>query len=582
MHLAIFLTRLGDMPKVVWKYDVSVSHCNFSWQTPTPDPTAPPRKEKARHTTERCIVGNSRRDFLGQSAGLVAALALPEIGRAATAGGTLTVGSQNMRTLNPAIQPGNATGLPGTQLFAGLVLLDDKFQPQPYLAQRWEVSQDGLEYRFHLVENAVFHDGRPVTANDVAFSVQTVKAAHPFMSVVYGAVLDTAKALDTRTVAIRLKKPFGGLFGALTPALTPILPEHVYGSGGPIQSHPANAKPVGSGPYKLVGWKPNESLVLERHAQYFRQAPYYDRLAFKLSEDTLAHAISIERGTLDFLPFSFLRVNDLQRMMGNPDLVVTRKGYEALGPVIYLDINMREAPLSDLRVRQAIAHAIDKDFITKALHRGMSRRLDGPLHSGSPYFDAAALTRYDYDLKQANQLLDAAGLPRKEGDIRVQLTLDVPTFEPDSTQLVADYLKTQLRKIGLDIVLRRSTDLADWASRVGQWNYQLTMNSTWNWSDPVIGVNRNFLSTNIKKQIWTNTEGYVNPKVDELLNQAATEADQGKRKALYSEFQKLVTADLPFVWTNEGIYITVYRKTLRDVPSGVFGALAPLDTIRPA
>jgi len=529
-------------------------------------------------------MGNSRRHFLGRSAGLVATLALPGAGRAATAetvGGTLMVGSQNMRTLNPAIQPGNATGLPGTQLFAGLVLLDAAFQPQPYLAQRWDVSPDGLEYRFHLVDNAVFHDGRPVTAGDVAFSLRTVQSAHPFMSVVYGAILDSVQAPDAHTVTIRLKKPFGGLFGALTPALTPIMPEHVYGSG-PIQSHPANARPVGSGPYKLVSWKPNESLVLERHGQYFRQAPYYERLAFQLSEDTLAHAISIERGTLDYLPFSFLRVNDLKRMMDNPELVVTRKGYEAMGPVIYLDINQRAAPLNDLRVRQAIAHAIDKDFITRVLHRGMSKRLDGPLHSGSPYFDESALVRYEFDLKKANQLMDAAGLPAASGGIRVPLTLDVPTFEPDSTQLVADYLKTQLRKIGIDIVLRRSTDLADWASRVGQWNYQLTMNSSWNWSDPVIGVNRNFLSSNIKKQIWTNTEGYVNPKVDELLTQAATEGDPMRRKALYSEFQKLVTADLPFVWTNEGIYTTVYRKTLRDVPEGVFGPLAPLDAIRPA
>ncbi|WP_315926716.1 ABC transporter substrate-binding protein [Mesorhizobium sp. SP-1A] len=525
----------------------------------------------------------SRRSFLAQAAGLATALTLQKMASAqAATGGVLNIGSQSMRTLNPAIQPGNATGVPGTQLFAGLVQLDRAFAPVPYLAKSWEVSKDGLEYRFNLVDNAVFHDGKPIKASDVVFSLETVKASHPLMSVTYGAILESVKALDDHTISIRVKKPFVGLFGLLTPALTPIMPEHVFGkNAGAIQTNPANNAPIGSGPYKFVEWRQGEHLILERHAEFFRSGqPHFDRLVFKLIEDSLTKALSMEKGDIDYLPFSFLRVNDLKRLSENEALVVTSKGYEALGPVNYLELNLREAPFNDIRVRQAIAHAIDKDFISKTLHKGMSRPLDGPLHSGSAYFARDALTRYPFDLNKANQLLDEAGLVRKSGDIRIQLTLDVPTFEPDSMQLVADYLKSQLRRVGIDVQIRKSTDLADWSSKVGQWNYQMTMNSTWNWSDPVVGVNRSFLSSNIKKQTWTNTEGYSNPKVDELLTKAATENDPARRKEMYAEFQKIVSEDLAFIWTNEGIYTTVYNKKLANVSLSVFGALAPFDEIR--
>ncbi|MFP5406202.1 MAG: ABC transporter substrate-binding protein, partial [Gammaproteobacteria bacterium] len=405
--------------------------------------------------------------------------------------------------------------------------------------------------------------------------------SHPLMSVTYGAVLESARALDQLTVEVRLKHPFQGLLGALTPVLTPIIPRHVYGpANGPIQSNPANAKPVGSGPFKFVEWRTGEHVILERNPAFFRpNRPFLDRIELKIAEDSLTRTLMLEGGKTDYLPFSFLRVADLARLSTNPDLVISRSGYEALGPVCYLEMNLREPPLNDLRVRRALAHAIDKDFIVKTLHRNLSKRLDGPLHSGNQYFDTGAVTVYEHDLKKANELLDEAGYGVGSNGTRFPLTLDVPTFEPDSTGLVGEYIRSQLRRVGIDIVLRASTDLADWSNKIGKWDYQLTMNSTWNWSDPLIGVHRLFISNNIKKQAWSNTEGYRNPRVDDLLARAAIEVDPGRRKELYSEFQEIVTTDLPVIWTNEGIYITLHNKRVQNVPHGVFGSLAPFDEI---
>ncbi|MGB6009282.1 ABC transporter substrate-binding protein [Castellaniella sp.] len=529
---------------------------------------------------------SSRRRFISQAAGLAATATLPGLGLYAqnaprAAQRQLTIGCQNPRTLNPAVQSGNVTGMPGAQLFAGLVLMDGDFKPVPYLAKSWDVSDDGKRYRFSLVDNAGFHDGRPVTANDVVFSLRAVKENHPLMSVTYKAILDTVTAPDRHTVEIRLKRPFTGLFSLLTPPLTPILPEHIYGDhAGPLRQNPANDKPIGSGPYQFIEWERSHQLRMTRAKDFFRGTPYFEQLVFSLAEDSLSKSLMLEKGEIDYLPFSFLRVADLVRLKSNESLVVTPKGYEAIGPINYVEFNLRAKPLDDIRVRQAIAHAIDKNFITQRLHRGMSKPLDGPFHSKNAYFDEKSLVVYDYDLDKAKRLLDEAGLKPNAQGVRASLTLDVPTFEPDSTVLVADYLKPQLRKIGLDIVLRKSTDFADWARRIGAWEYQLTMNSTFNWSDPAVGVDRSFLSSNIQHQVWTNTEGYANDKVDAWLAQAASEADFGARKAIYSQFQRQVTSDLPFAWTNEGIYMTVYNKKLTHLPMGVFGGLSPYDQIR--
>jgi len=527
----------------------------------------------------------TRRAFFAQSAGAAAFIALPGLTHkvyAQVQGRDLVIGSQSMPTLNPAIQSGNATGTPGSQIFAGLVLLDEKFEPRPYLAKSWAISDDGLEYRFTLVDGATFHDGKPIKASDVAFSIKTVAANHPLMSVTYASILDSVSAESDSVVLVKLKAPFTGLFGLLTPVLTPILPEHVFGADkGPIRENPANNAPVGSGPYAFGDWSQGEHVILTRYDGFFGEKPIYDRVVFRLTEDALTRALMLEKGEIDYNPFSYIRVNDLKRLEKNDNLSVTLDGYAAIGPINYLELNLRIEPFSDLRVRRAIAHAIDKNFISNVLHQGLSTPLHGPFHSASSFYDKASVTVYETDLDKANALLDEAGLPANSDGIRGTYTLDVPTFEPDSQALVAEYLKSQLKKIGFDIQIRKSSDLADWMTKIGAWDYQMTMNSTFNWSDPTVGVHRSFLTSNIKKRAWTNTQAYSNPDVDELLRLAAIEPDIKKRKEIYGKFQKIVTDELAYIWTNEGLYTTVYSNGLKDIPLGAFGALAPFNTIAP-
>jgi len=302
---------------------------------------------------------------------------------------------------------------------------------------------------------------------------------------------------------------------------------------------------------------------------------------FRFIKDPTTATLGIERGEIDYLPFAPVRVRDIVRLEGNSKVKVTRRGYEALGPTNYLEFNHRVAPLDDKRVRQAIAYSIDRDFIVKSLQVGLSKRLDGPFHHSSPFFDDSALKKYPLDLERANALLDEAGHKRGADGMRFSLTLDwLPDVHPDSQGTVAQYLRTQFKKVGIDIQLRQSPDFPTWARRVSNWEHQLSMNAIWIYPDPVIGMHRAFLCSNQKKGvIWSNTEGYCNERVDALLQQAASETNLQKRKALYSEVQKILSEDLPFTWTNEEPLHTLYSARIGNVPQSVWGPLQPMDKV---
>ncbi len=184
-------------------------------------------------------------------------------------------------------------------------------------------------------------------------------------------------------------------------------------------------------------------------------------------------------------------------------------------------------------MRQAISYAVDRDFITKALHRGVSTPQRGPIIESSPFFDADASPAYDVDLDKAKALMTEAGF----GD-GMELTVDYIPGPAEQQKSIAEYLKSQLAKIGIDVTVRAAPDFPTWAGRVGGHDFELTMDVVFNWGDPVIGVHRTYLTDNIRQGvIWSNTQSYSNARVDEILAQAAIEGDFDKRKALYSEFQ---------------------------------------------
>lgn len=491
-------------------------------------------------------------------------------------GGTLVWGTtQNPRHLNPAVQSGIATMMPGTQIFASPLQFDDKWNPKPYLAESWSLQDDGKSLLLRLVPNAKFHDGVPITSADVAFSIMTIKANHPFKSM-FEAV-ERVDTPDARTAIIRMSKPNPAILLAMSPPLCPIIPEHIYGKVPDIKTTPLNSTGVvGSGAYKLVEFKSGDHITLERNPDFFiKGMPKFDRIVIRIFKDGNALAIALENGEVNYVPF-WSDLSVLQRLKSNPRLAITDKGGEAIGPLNWLAFNTAKKPLDDVRVRQAISFAIDRDFITKKLHHGFSKIATGPITLGSPFY-TADVEHYKVNLAKANQLLDAAGHKKGANGVRFRLSIDYIPTSREMQQNIAEYVKAQLRKVGIDVEVRAAPDFPTWAKRIAGHDFDLTMDSVFNWGDPVIGVARTYLTSNIRKGvIWSNTQSYSNPKVDQLLEQAAVETNVEKRKALYKEFQKIVVNDAPIAYINVIPYYQVYDKNLHNLPTTIWGAAAPV------
>ena len=521
----------------------------------------------SRRDAARTVLG------LGVAAGLRPALA--------QSSNTLVVGmGATPRHLNSAVQSGVATGLPAAQIFASPLRYDDGWTPSPYLAESWSFQDDGRSLLLKLVAGATFHDGRPITSEDVAFSIMTIKANHPFQSMF--APVERVETPAPNIAVIRLSSPHPAILLALSPPFCPIIPKHVFGDGQKVQTHPANAMPIGSGPYRVVEFTPRERIVLEKHKGFFiKDRPKFDRVVFRLIADTSAQTLALQRGEIDLLPAS-LTLSQIGQLSKSPDVTVSRKGGEAIGPLGWLAFNLKRKPFDDVRVRQAIAQAIDREFIVKQLHQGVTKVATGPIAPGSPFY-TDKVGAYGLNLDKANQLLDAAGLARDAKGVRFAMAIDYLPNSPDNSQTVAEYLRPQLRKVGIDVTVRTSPDFATWARRVSTHEFDATVDGAFNYGDPVIGVHRTYLSSNIKPGvIWSNTQSYSNPKVDELLAQATVERDPEKRKRLYAEFQRIVVADAPVTFIHVWAQGHAARRNLVDVPTSIWAPMAPYDTIRRA
>ena len=406
---------------------------------------------------------------------------------------------------------------PSSQIFASLIILDKDWKPQPYLAESWSMSQDGLTLTLKLVKNATFHDGKPITSDDVAFSIMTIKANHPFKTM-FEAV-DRVETPDPYTAVLKLSYPHPAIMVAMSQPLCPIIPKHVFGDGQDILNHPRNMNPVGSGPYKFVEYKPGEHFVLERFDNFFKGKPYLERIIVKIIPDAVNRVTALENGEVQ----GDVYVNtatDISRYQKISNLQVEPMA-PAVGTNNWLAFNTKKKPLDDKRVRQAIGYAIDKDFIVQRLHMGFSKRSTGPIAPGVQFY-TPDVPLYPLNFEKANALLDEAGYPKQASGVRFSLTVDFIPGINEQQKNIAEYLKPQLKKIGIEINIRQAPDFPTWSNWVSNGDFEMTLDSVWNWGDPVIGVHRTYLTSNIRKGvIWSNTQGFSNPRVDDLLDQAS-------------------------------------------------------------
>ena len=485
------------------------------------------------------------------------------------AGGTLLIQSTQVpRHLNGTVQSGYATAVPGTQLNASPLLFDENFEPQPYLAESWEVAEDGLSVTLNLVEGAVFHDGEPITSEDVAFSITTSRDNHPFRTMF--APVTSVDTPDDLTAVINLSEPHPAILLAMSPGLLPIIPEHVYNDGQDIREHPCNAGTecfVGSGPFTLTEYEAGSIIRMEAFADFFiPERPYLDEIIIEIVPDPATITLGLENGTTDLaLPPGEANI---VRLQGNDDVIVTAEGHAAVGQVNWLEFNLNDPDLSNVEVRRAIADGIDREFLTDVIQQGTTIATTTGIHQGSPFHNPDT-EHYGAGVEAAQQRLSDAGIDASTMSFAVD-------YIPPVQLAQAEYVVQVLQDIGFEAELNTSPDFPTWAGRVAAGEHQMTLNNVWNWGDPVIGVHRSYLSTNNVGAIWTNNTAYNNPEVDALLAQAGSTFDVDERIDLYHQMQTIVNEDVPMVYLSNGVFWQAYQPRVQNPPIGVWGQLGPM------
>lgn len=509
----------------------------------------------------------SRRQFL---AGMALASVLPSVPAWAQAtpksGGTLTLVTSGGPTyLNSALSTAGAEALVSPKVYDGLLGYDTGMIARPELATAWAVSEDGLRITFTLREGVTWHDGTPFTAKDVKFSLMEVLKVHHGRGRATFADLTDVETPDDLTAVLVLTKPSASIMKVFNASESPILPAHLY-QGTDILENPVNLAPVGTGPFKFVSYTRGETLILERNPAYWNSGlPYVDRLVVRFVADGSTRAAMLESGEADFVASGQLPMAEILRFDETDGFEVARAGYETTPSQHVVEFNMRRPQFQDVRVRRAIAHMFDKDWINENIWYGYGNPGTGPIHTvQKAFYTTDDVPFYEYDLAKAAALLDEAGFPRASGGTRFSVTIDATAYGEAPTR-TAEYLREQMREVGIQAEVRVS-DPGAFVKRVYA-DRDFDINTFWGsaGADPAIGVQRFYWSKNIRDGVpYSNGSCYENPAVDALLEAAAIELDFDKRYQLYKDFQRIAMEDLPVIPVNSVDTLSIARGEVKD------------------
>jgi peptide/nickel transport system substrate-binding protein len=450
-------------------------------------------------------------------------------------------------------------------IFSSLVELDADRSPRGDLAEKWE-TPDPTTYIFHLRPGVKFHNGKALTSEDVKYT---------FESILNGTVtspkrgsytpIDSIEAPDPATVIFHLKQPYAGFLLDISRPAIGIVPS---GAGADFV-----AQLIGTGPFRFVSAKQDDSVILERNDAYFRTPPRISRVQFRIVPEAVVRGLELRKGTAD-LEENSLTTDMISVLRSQQSIEIAERPGSTYA---YLAFNFNDPELANRDVRRALAYATDREQIVRYLLGGQAQLADSSLPANSWAY-MPGLTHYDYDPAQAERLLDAAGFPRQaaQGGVRLKLTLKTTTEE--SSRLLAAVLREQWRKVGIDLELR-PLEFATFYADVTQGSFDLY---TLRW----IGVNSDpeffdFVFNSRKMPPAGGNRGhYRNAALDALLDEARVESNRDKRRELFQQIQKIVADDLPYMslWFMDNI--SVHRKRITNLqlsPTGDYDFLCNID-----
>ena len=467
----------------------------------------------------------------------------------------------------PSVMIGITTNGPallvGGNIYESLLRYDENLKPMPSLAKSWDISKDGLTYTFHLQDGVKWHDGKPMTAADVMFSVEDfLMKLQPRHRNLMSHVAKV-EAPDDHTVVFTLKEPFEAFIRGFAFYTMPIVPKHIY-EGTDYQTNPANEKPIGTGPYKFAEWKRGSYIKLVKNEDYYLPGkPYIDELYYHVIPDAASRAVAYETGQVSVLPGGSVENFDIPRLSKLDNTCTTEKGWEYFAPLSWLWLNNRKPPMDNVKFRQAVMFALDRDFAKNVLWNGYGKVATGPISSKLPFYDDVGPS-YPHDPAKAKALLKEMGYDGKPLKL-------LPLPYGETWQRWAEAVKQNLAEVGIPVEIE-STDVAGWNQKTSQWDYDIAFTYLYQNGDPAIGVDRNYKSSQIAKgNPFNNVEGYSNPEVDKLFDEAAVAFPAAKRQELYDKVQVKLREDVPVAWLLELGFPTTYRCNVENLISTASG-----------
>lgn len=513
----------------------------------------------------------SRRQLLGM---LGAATVLPLVGSLpvqAAIPGTLVIATPySAKSLFPAVDQSSAGKAMFVNIFEGLVRFDVGYNVIPGMAESWERSADGLTVTFKLAQNIKWHDGTPFTAADVVWHFERIVLGRESRAKTIfnkaGFVGVTAK--DDYTVEfVATDVPWDMSWFVTLPYASTILPKHLLEnvSEEDLQTHEFNTAPIGTGPWKVSEFQAGELLILDANADYYRGAPQMDQLILRTIAQPQSAMLAYEAGEVDALHEWYANIglaSQIERIKALPDTEVIEYTYYNLVRLIF---NYREEAvakypwLTDVRVRRAFAHAIDKDtLIERAFGGAPIPRADGLFTKTNVanYNDQVAV--YEYDVEKSKALFEEAGITADANGVR--LTLPMPYTSGETPDTLIQVLAQMLAQVGVIIQAEPLESGAYsskyWLSPTGWGDIPLTVFSLTPGAMPE-GISNIYHSDFTPDKGGRNASFYKNEEVDALLDGALVEADAEKQIEMYKKVQAILM--------DEVVAVPLYQSYLAQV-----------------
>ncbi len=434
-------------------------------------------------------------------------------------------------------------------LYDGLVRFDEEMNPIPDLAESWEISEDGTVYTFTLRNDVTFHDGTPMTADDVVYTAEltldeTVNSPYRSKFIIDGEPVVWEK-IDDHTVQATLPKPFGPFLAKTSRAdeiFFTILPKHILETCTDMLTCDFNMNPIGTGPYKFVEYVPDQRLVLEAHDAYHQGQPGAKQVIFAAFPNEQSALAALKSGEIDVT--SLREAGNVKAAEEDPNLTVYR--YDS-NWIFAGRINMGNPILQEKAVREAIAHAIDRENLMKAAVSPTATVGNSPISIGWAASPEAPV--FEYDPEKAKALLEEAGwtgdgIRQKDGQpLSIGITIYPDYAAPD----IAAGMQQFLQQVGIELKINQ-LEYATFETEVYEnKNFDIYLDWQGFGVDPDI-ASRWLTSTAEEGTYLANPSNYSNPEVDAALEAAAIALTQEERAQHLWEAQNLLTADVPAIW----------------------------------